>query len=82
MPLVRFLSLANPEDEFFLLDFNATARVSVPFTADAGEITESASVYTSGRADRAPGRRHPGDRFREVRTEPAPGFADHLRRRR
>lgn len=36
--MARFLSLANPEDEFFLVDFNATARVTVPFTGDAGEI--------------------------------------------
>ena len=32
--VVRFLDLANPEDEFFLVDFNATARVTVPFTND------------------------------------------------
>jgi Ca-activated chloride channel homolog len=36
--VARFLSLANPEDEFFLVDFNATARVTVPFTADPRQI--------------------------------------------
>lgn len=35
--VARFLSLANP-GEFFLVDFNATARVTVPFTSDAGQI--------------------------------------------
>ncbi|HTS64743.1 MAG TPA: VWA domain-containing protein [Candidatus Acidoferrales bacterium] len=34
----RFLAVANPEDEFFLVNFNSTAKLAVPFTADAGEI--------------------------------------------
>ena len=36
--VARFLDLANPEDEFFLVDFNATAQVAVPFTSDADLI--------------------------------------------
>ena len=36
--VARFLSLANPEDEFFLVDFNTTAQLTVPFTYDAGAI--------------------------------------------
>lgn len=34
----QFLRLANPEDEFFLVEFSSRARVTVPFTADFGEI--------------------------------------------
>jgi Ca-activated chloride channel homolog len=36
--VARFLDLANPEDEFFLVDFNATAQLTVPFTSDASLI--------------------------------------------
>jgi Ca-activated chloride channel family protein len=34
----RFLAGANPEDEFFLVNFNSTAQLAVPFTADASQI--------------------------------------------
>jgi VWFA-related protein len=34
----RFLETANPEDEFFLVDFAGTARVASPFTRETGEI--------------------------------------------
>jgi Ca-activated chloride channel homolog len=43
--VVRFLELANPEDEFFLVDFNATAQVTIPFTDDAGLI-QNQLLYT------------------------------------
>lgn len=34
----QFLRFANPEDEFFLVEFSTRARLTVPFTDDAGEI--------------------------------------------
>jgi len=34
----QFLRFANPEDEFFLVEFGTRPRLSVPFTDDAGEI--------------------------------------------
>jgi len=34
----QFLRFANPEDEFFLVEFNSRARLTVPFTGDSGEI--------------------------------------------
>jgi VWFA-related protein len=34
----RFLTEANPRDEFFLVDFNSTARLAVPFTGDPDDI--------------------------------------------
>jgi Ca-activated chloride channel homolog len=43
--VARFLELANPEDEFFLVDFNATAQVTIPFTDDAGLI-QNQLLYT------------------------------------
>lgn len=34
----QFLRFANTEDEFFLVEFNNRARVTVPFTTDSGDI--------------------------------------------
>jgi VWFA-related protein len=34
----QFLRFANPEDEFFLVEFSSRARLTVPFTSDIGEI--------------------------------------------
>lgn len=36
--VARFLGAANPEDEFFLVNFNSTAQLTVPFTGDPGDI--------------------------------------------
>ena len=33
-----FLQSANPGDEFFLVEFNDRARLTVPFTTDTGEV--------------------------------------------
>jgi VWFA-related protein len=38
--VAQFLALANPEDEFFLVDFNATAQVTIPFTDDVSLIRQ------------------------------------------
>jgi VWFA-related protein len=34
----QFLHFANPEDEFFLVEFNNRARLAVPFTQNTGDI--------------------------------------------
>lgn len=34
----QFLRLANPQDEFFLVEFSGKPRLAVPFTSDTGEI--------------------------------------------
>jgi Ca-activated chloride channel homolog len=36
----QFLRTANPEDEFFLVEFSSHARITVPFTTDAGQVEE------------------------------------------
>jgi VWFA-related protein len=36
--VLEFLKSANPEDEFFLVNFSASAEVAVPFTTSAPEI--------------------------------------------
>ena len=45
----EFFKFANPEDEFFLLEFNARPRLSVPFTRDwPGIAAEIAAAKSSG----------------------------------
>jgi Ca-activated chloride channel family protein len=36
--LAEFFKTANEQDEFFLVEFSEKARLTIPFTADAGEI--------------------------------------------
>ena len=36
--VVEFLKTANPDDEFFLVNFSTTAEVAVPFTTSGAEI--------------------------------------------
>jgi VWFA-related protein len=38
--LAEFLRGANPEDEFCLVEFSNRARLTVPFTSDAGAVVE------------------------------------------
>jgi VWFA-related protein len=45
----EFFKFANPDDEFFLVEFNARARLSIPFTRDWAGIAEKiASAKASG----------------------------------
>ncbi len=41
--VAEFLKLANPDDEFFLVTFNSTTEVSVPFTSSRDEIRSGLS---------------------------------------
>lgn len=36
----QFVQTANPEDEFFLVEFSGRARLTVPFTTDASEMEQ------------------------------------------
>jgi VWFA-related protein len=45
-----FFKTANPEDEFFLVEFNERPRLAIPFTADAGELYQHiVRIRTVGR---------------------------------
>jgi VWFA-related protein len=45
----EFFKFANPEDEFFLVEFNARARLTVPFTEDwPGIAAQIAAARSSG----------------------------------
>jgi Ca-activated chloride channel homolog len=44
----QFLRLANPEDEFFLVEFDKTPRLTVPLTADTGTINTEILLTKSG----------------------------------
>jgi len=44
----QFLRLANPEDEFFLVEFDSSPRLTVPLTADTGSIHSEILLSHSG----------------------------------
>lgn len=44
----QFLQLANPEDEFFLVEFDKAPRLTVPLTADTGSINTELLFTKSG----------------------------------
>src|SRR5579871_3498752 len=45
-----FFKIANPEDEFFLVEFNDRPKLSVPFTGDSDEVLHRiARAHTYGR---------------------------------
>lgn len=50
MAAAAFFQTANPDDEFFLVEFNDTPKLVVPLTHDAGEIqNQLAFVQSRGR---------------------------------
>ena len=44
----RFLKLANPEDEFFLVEFASAPRLTIPLTSDTGRIGTEILMTRSG----------------------------------
>jgi len=48
--IAEFLKSANPEDQFFLVNFNSAVEMAVPFTADTEEVlTRLRNIESSGR---------------------------------
>ena len=48
MATTQFLQLANPEDEFFLVEFDTAPRLTIPLTADTGTIRAEILMTHSG----------------------------------
>src|SRR5579872_1005384 len=44
----QFLNLANPEDEFFLVEFDSAPRLTIPLTSDTGRIGAEILMTHSG----------------------------------
>lgn len=44
----EFLKLANPEDEFFLVEFDTAPRLAIPLTSDTGAIRTEILMTKSG----------------------------------
>lgn len=44
----QFLKLANPEDEFFLVEFDSAPRLTIPLTSDTGRIGTEILMTKSG----------------------------------
>ena len=77
----QFLRDANPEDEFFLVEFSNAARLTVPFTTDTGEIRDALASRGGSWPDGPAGCGVPGARFDEGRAQFAAGDPHPLRRR-
>ncbi len=80
--VIEFLKSANPDDEFFLVNFAETAEVAVPFTTSGPEIQSRLMYATNKGKDRPAGCCPLGDGHHEGRAQSAQGAADHLRWRR
>jgi VWFA-related protein len=50
--VAQFLRTANPEDEFFLIEFNDRPRLTVPFTAESEKL-QSRLMLTSTKGNTA-----------------------------
>jgi len=55
MAAAAFFKTANPEDEFFLVEFNDTPKMVVPLTRDVEEIQNQLTFAQSKGRDRAAG---------------------------
>jgi Ca-activated chloride channel family protein len=44
----RFLNVANPRDEFFVVKFNENARLAIGFTGDRDEVQRLAEIQPNG----------------------------------
>lgn len=44
----QFLKLASPEDEFFLVEFNTSAHLTVPLTSDVGSVHAEVLLSRAG----------------------------------
>ena len=79
---IELLKTANPEDEFFLIQFNDRPKLLIPFTKDVDEIRKELACSLAGRPDGSSGR-HPHGTAPDERCALLPQSADHrLRWRR
>ena len=78
----QFFQAANPEDEFFLVEFNDRPRLTVPLTPNVEEIQNRLTFLAVQGTHRAAGRHLHGAARDEEIEEAAQGAADPLRRRR
>ena len=79
---VQFFKTANPEDEFFLVEFNDRPELVVPFTPDTDDIQNRLEFAQSKGKTALAGWRIHGDESDEESAQSAQGHSDHLRRRR
>ncbi len=76
----QFMKTANPEDEFFLIQFNDRPEMSVAVHSRHRRDSEPADVHRVQGTHRAARWRLHGDESDEEGSQPAQGDPDHLRR--
>ena len=75
----QFLKTENPEDEFFLIEFNDPSGTGGRVYFESGGTSESAGVYASEGEHCTSGRPLHGDEPNEEGPQPPQGDPDHLR---
>ncbi len=80
--VTQFMKTANPQDEFFLIEFNDRPEMVQTFTIRNGRDSESSYIYPGQGPHGAARRRLPGDESDEEGAQPAQGHPDHFRWRR
>ncbi len=76
---VQFFRTANPQDEFFLVNFNDRAQLVSQFTGSVDELAEPPDVHRRPRPDRSFRRRLPRTEPDEGSTQHQESFAHHIR---
>ena len=75
---VQFFRTANPQDEFFLVDFNDRAQLVSPFTDSVDELAKSLDVHLRPRTDGSLRRRLSRPEPDERSTQHKESFAHHI----
>ena len=80
--VAQFLKTANPEDEFFLIEFNDRPQMVVPFTTDTDQVQNQLTFTQSkGRTALLDGIYMAMNTMKKAQESPQSDF-DHFRRRR
>ena len=79
---VQFFRTANPQDEFFLVEFQRSRATGQHLHRQRGRTPEPPDVHRGARRDRAVRRNLPGPEPDERSTQHKESFAHHIRRGR
>ena len=82
MAAAAFFKTANPEDQFFLVEFNDQPKLVVPLTGDTGRNSKPAYLRAVQRPHGVIGCDFSGAARNEEIDEEPQGIVDYLRRRR
>ena len=82
MAAAVFFKIADPDDEFFLVEFDSQPRLVVPLTKDTGQDRTGADLFAFPRIHRSAGRDLHGPAGNAQVQEEQESAPHHFRRRR